>query len=325
MQKITHWQRAVAAMSLVLLAWLTPQAASASHALGSDMSYVQVAPDLYLVTYRFYRDCSGIPAPPDFPISCEGTGCGPGNQTNSFSESLLYRSYSTANPYCRQQNLSSICDSAQGIPSNGRPNYQIFTYSGTISLRTSGAPDCTEWIVSASLNARPNTQNLGFGTDLYTEIRFNNKAAPNDESPLFSIVGGLQPLAIMYSNTPVRYNGGVTDSDGDSIAYQLVRPLSAPNTPIPYINGHSLTAPIRLQAGSAPIRLDQIGNLQFTPGSRLPNTQDDEGNKFVVAIQAESWRRINGSYRKICTIRREVAALYSSMIGLQKMGSFLYI
>ncbi len=308
------------AFVLLLLAGFAPRTAQASHALGSDLSYTNVSPGVYFVTYRFYRDCSGIAAPSTMQLEYEGTGCGQaGMSSNPGARRALTRSgFQTGNPYCRRQNAASLCDSANQVPSNGLPNYQIFTYGGLVTLGTSVSAMCNEWEMSVSVSVRPNVRNIDDGENLYSSVTMNNQLVSDDSSPAFSIIGGLQPLAVMYENTPVRYNGGVIDPDGDSLAYRMVAPLSAANDPIPYINGHSLAAPIRLMAGSAPLSIDQRGTLTFIPGQAIRNSTDDEDNKFVVVIQAEAWRLIPALGRrvKICSVRRDIAAIIATNTGV---------
>lgn len=297
---------------LVFTGLLAPRAASASHALGADMSYVSVGPGIYFVQYRFYRDCSGIPAPSNFTLEYEATGCGAGGTGTNPGGSLTLtpRATQVGNPYCRLQNALSLCDSLNSIPVPGFPNYHIYTYGGVMTIGTSPGTDCSDWVMSVVINARPDTRNLlGSGTDLYTEMHLNTTLASGDASPVFSTLGGLQPLAVMYENTPLRYNGSVVDPDGDSLVYSMAVPLSGPNQPLLYTNGHSLQNPIRLMAGSPPVQLDQQGTLVFTPGQTLPGSLNDVDNKFVFVIQVDAYRRISGVAQKISTVRRELAGL----------------
>jgi gliding motility-associated-like protein len=306
-----------------VLITLSSQQAQASHAIGGDMSYTNVGPGLYLVTYRFYRDCSGISAPSEFPLTYEGTGCGPNNRANpGGNTALLPRLSAVGNPYCGPQNQQSRCDSLTGVPSNGRPNYNIYTYGAIINLGATGAAECTEWVLSTNLNARPNTRNLGFGTDLYTEVRFNNKLIADDSSPAFPSAAAFQPLIFTCDTTANVVASQVIDPDNlaagtlvDSLVYTSLRPLSAANTPIAYTNGHSLNNPMRVWTGrlltgqgpNLPFRIDPVtGTISFTSGLYTPNSADDEDNKFAISIGVESWRKINGVRRKISTVRRDI-------------------
>lgn len=296
---------------LFLLGLLAPRAARASHALGGDLSYVSIAPGMYLVQFRFYRDCSGIPAPSGFTLEYSATGCGPSGAAwnPGGTQTLLPRFYQTGNPYCHQQNQLSLCDSANSNQSNGYPNYQIYTYGGIVSLGTGPASECSEWVFSTSLNARPNVANLSTSTDLYTYALLNTRDVSVDSSPAFSVAGGLQPLAVMYDTTLVRYNCGVIDPDGDSLVYSMAPALSGANTPIPYTVPYTFLQPVRLKPGSPPLRLDQQGTLEFTPGLAVPGSMNDEDNKFVVAIQVDAYRRVNGQVIRTGRARREIAAV----------------
>ena len=301
------------------------QQAQASHAIGGDMSYVNVGPGLYFVQYRFYRDCSGISAPGDFSLDYSGTGCGPSNVANAGgSRTLLPRLSQVGNPYCAQQNNRSTCDSLTRRPSNGRPNYNIYTYGAIVNLNTANRPsDCTEWVLSTELNARPNTRNLGSGTDLYTEVRFNNKLVPDDDSPSFPSTAGFQPLIFTCDTTRNVVLSQVIDPDNiaagtagtDSLVFVSLRPLSGPNTPIGYTNGHSLTNPMRVWTGRAlrgqgpnlPFTINPLtGTISFTSGTYTPNSADDQDNKFTISIGVESWRKIGNTRVKISTVRRDI-------------------
>ena len=296
---------------LLFAGLLAPRAAQASHALGSDMSYVSVSPGVYYVQFRFYRDCMGPSGPASFPLRYEATGCGPsGAGTNTGGTvTLLPRASQVANPYCRSQNSLSPCDSLHSVPSNSYPNYNIYSYGGVVTLGSGSRSECSNWVLSTDINTRPDTRNLGIGTDLYTCARLDNRYVQDESSPAFSTLGGLQPLAVMYPGMLVRYNGAVVDPDGDSLVYSLQQPLSGYNTPIPYVNGHSLQYPIRLKPGTTAVHIDRQGTLEFTPDSLILSSLNDEDNKFVFVIQVEAYRRVSGGAIRVSTVRRELTAL----------------
>ncbi|HYE77310.1 MAG TPA: hypothetical protein VEI97_04920, partial [bacterium] len=122
----------------LLAAFLNP--ARASHAIGSDLHYVNVGPGLYLVTYRFYRDCSGIAADTtSVSMSYQATGCGTsGTGTNSGgSMQLPKRGYQDGNPYCRAILMSQPpCDPNSSVSSGSYPNHQVWSYAGIVNLGT---------------------------------------------------------------------------------------------------------------------------------------------------------------------------------------------
>ena len=48
----------------------------ATHAMGMDLSYVQVpGTNQFEFTFTFYRDCAGVSAPPSFTLNVNSTNC----------------------------------------------------------------------------------------------------------------------------------------------------------------------------------------------------------------------------------------------------------
>lgn len=319
-----------------VLITFSSQQAHASHAIGGDLSYTNVGPGLFFVTFRFYRDCSGIPAPGDFTLQYSATGCGPnGTGGNAGGQvTLLPRSSSVGNPYCAQQNNQSPCDSANSTPSNGFPNYQIFTYAAIVNLGSGPNSVCNEWVMSTSLNARPNTANLNTASDLYTEARLNTRLAPADNSPTFEPAPGFGPLIFTCDTTYNGISSGVRDSDNntltpktDSLVYRSAQPLSGLNTTIQYAPPYSLNNPVRVWPATAPPPRTQGGPnpllnypftvnpidgfIQFTSGLYVPGSNNDEANKFSLRIIVESWRKTtlgSNQRQKISTVQRDIMA-----------------
>ncbi|HYE80437.1 MAG TPA: hypothetical protein VEI97_20885, partial [bacterium] len=125
-------------LALLLGSALRPLPTFATHAVGADMAYLNTAPGIYVVTYRFYRDCSGLPADTtSLTLSYSATGCGPtGTATNGGGTTqLLKLNYVDGNPYCsRILQSQQPCDPTSAVPSGAYPNYQIWTYSGLLTL-----------------------------------------------------------------------------------------------------------------------------------------------------------------------------------------------
>lgn len=304
---------------LVLL--LAPRAVHASHALGSDMYYVNVAPGVYQVTYRLYRDCSGIPAPWSFTLTYTGTGCGTsGTSTNSGGTFTLRRdNYYDANPYCPAVNAQSVCDTANPVMSP-YPNFQIHSYTGLLTLGNAPYQQCREWMLLGIESARPEVANidLNSSSNLASFLKLNNRDTNTDTSPVFSIMDGLQPLAFMCPHTAIRYNAGVLDSDGDSLVYSLApayddTPGSGTTGQAVYAAAYSPTMPLRCDpspTGGPAVELDpRTGTLTFIAGDYVANTANDKANKFVVVIQVDAFRRVQGQVIKTATIRRDLAVV----------------
>ena len=97
-------------------------AARASHLLGCDMTYVALGNNQYRVSFRLYRDCSGIPAS-GFTLACRNGGC---NATASVSAPLMQQGPTVAaSPL--GPNTPGTCQN----PSALYPLYDFTTYAAT--------------------------------------------------------------------------------------------------------------------------------------------------------------------------------------------------
>src|SRR3954470_7606453 len=61
---------------IALFALFNINSARASHCVGGDITYTYQGPNQYLITFRFYRDCAGIPAPTQAQICYSSANCG---------------------------------------------------------------------------------------------------------------------------------------------------------------------------------------------------------------------------------------------------------
>lgn len=307
-----HWRRFSLVLALLLSAALAPRTARASHALGSDLYYTNVGPGLYLVTYRFYRDCSGITEGPTMTLNMFGVSCATSNGTSSAPAATLNRQgIEDGNPYCNYMlSTQQPCDSTRQV-STPFPNFQIWSYSGIISLPT----QCSDWRLSVSVSARPSVGNLSTEGNLYSEAVLNNRDVTDDSSPRFSITNRLMPLAFMCDSTAIRYNSGVVDPDGDSLVYSLAPALNGANSPETYTSPYTYTDPVRLLPGTA-LQLTPDGSILLTAGANSPNnTNNNEQNKFVVVIQVDAYRRVNGQVVHTGRSRRDIAVVIIRCLG----------
>lgn len=320
-----------------VLITFSAQQARASHAIGGDMSYTNVGPGLFFVTYRFYRDCSGIEAPAEFELYYKAYGCG-ASGTDSIpvaNRVLPRRGFTIGNPYCTRQNNLSQCDSTGVIdPPAGFPNYSVYTYGAIVVLGTGPTSECTDWVMSTNVNARPDTRNLEGGSTLYTEVHLNTKLAPEDNSPAFPSTPGFQPLIFVCDSTTRIELSQVVDPDNtlfgtgtDSLVYSSARPLQIDFTigretwpyPTVYTNGHSLANPVRILPGTIlpsgdsiyPFTINPVtGTIRFTAGNYIPGSPQDQDNKFAISLLVETYRKVNENgqmvRRKISSVQRDI-------------------
>src|SRR5688572_682446 len=195
----------------------------ASHDLGGEISYQQVSPNNYQVTFIHYRDCAGIAASTNPIINLKSPGCNTGrNITLNLVGQKIGRPYGTAIPV----NCSAT----------SMPNYQISIYTGMLSFTASEAA-CSDWVLSWTECCRPSTANLVGQDNLYTEAKLKLTPGIINNSPAFDTLHA--PLMFVNYGDIYNLSMAALDPDGDSLVYSLVAPLSAANTQVttkPYPN-----------------------------------------------------------------------------------------
>jgi len=237
--------------------------AYASHAQGGDLTYTCLGGNQYQLRLAFYRDCAGTNAPGSVSIDLSSATC------NENFTATLYPIAGTGidvTPICPQ--LTTEC--AGGI----YPGVQEWIYEGTVTLPQA----CTDWVFSFSLccrNAAINTISNPGGQNIYIETTLNNVSAPCNNSPTFSN----RPVPFVCAGQSYCFNHGAIDPDGDSLAYSLVDPLSAPAVPVTFIAPYTATQPIP----SLPaMTLNPVtGDICMNPSQIIV---------AVMAVRVEEWR-----------------------------------
>ena len=137
---------------LILFVSLFSKSSIASHAMGADITYKCVSNNAYEITYTFYRDCIGIPAPTIMAMTItDGNG--------SFTTQVNIGVAPNSPTY-----LHTVCPSAATTCNGGTyTGIEKWVYSGVITLPYPS----TTWTISHSENARNAaiTTILGAGSD----------------------------------------------------------------------------------------------------------------------------------------------------------------
>ncbi|MCC3159634.1 hypothetical protein LJ737_20500 [Hymenobacter sp. 15J16-1T3B] len=313
--------------------------ARASHAQGGDLryeyignQYSPVRPNLYKVTCRFFRDCSGVDAPSSMTLNARigtaTTSCASTDSRN-FTATLTKQGLPIyGNQYCAT--ASGVCTGA------GPDNYEENTYTGTVTL----AP--AQWVLSAEENARPALANLSnvITRTLRFEAVLNNQLQAGgttttltNSSPNF----GSTPAVFVAWQRDISLNMGAYDADGDSLAFSLVTPLEGCNMLSPYTStpaggtytlspGCTAVMPSTALSATYPLPSAQLtgacpvftaapyflldaatGRLRFTPIAYTANTTPGQGlNKYALTVKVDEFRRLNGSYQHVGSARREL-------------------
>ncbi len=226
----------------------------ATHAAGADLQYRWLFGRTYEVTVSFFRDCSGVAAPPSISLSAVAASCG---LSQDYTLNLVPGAGQEITFPCRS--VQTIC-SDPGSPYAG---YEQYIYRNNITL----PQNCIDWTFSFFICCRncaittidnPCTENL------YIEATLNNVDAPTNSSPHFTNI----PVAFLCINQSSTYNHGVIDSDGDSLAYSFITPRSYNNATFTVSNvnfkpGFSASSPM---TSAPPVSLDPYnGDIIVNP------------------------------------------------------------
>jgi hypothetical protein len=266
----------------VLLGWLaalalclaSQLAAHASHVLGGDISYLPVASTTgvprYHITVRLYRDLLGVDQP-DIALTCSRNGCG-ATAPGSFTRQLP-----------RSQRLPGT---ALGCNGTGY-SYEVLLYETDEDLRPG------QWTLSVYAENRAagiiNMANSSAQT-FYVSSFLDNTTVRENSSPKF--LSTLLPY--LSGNNAQRYSFSAFDSEGDSLAYNLVAP----------------------QGGLQPLGqcgVDIAGDLapyfQLNKATGGLSTQAAtvRAGRYTMAARVSEYRRVSGSWQLIGGVTRDVS------------------
>ncbi|MFK7968842.1 MAG: HYR domain-containing protein [Bacteroidia bacterium] len=211
----------------------------ASHFMGGEITYRNIAGDQYEVTLKIYRDCGGV-----------NVGTTEGLQINGTGEQI---------PRIQVNELTQLCPTAMSNCSSGSgvSGIEEHVYRDIFQIQrpASGQPSL---IVYSSCCRNASITNLTSAGSLYFEAIIDHAAIGNS-SPQFVT----SPITLFCVNQNVDFPAGAFDPDGDSLAYSLVPCLQGASSPLPYAPGFSGTSPLSTSSG---FTIDQAtGVISFTP------------------------------------------------------------
>ncbi|RAK66681.1 gliding motility-associated C-terminal domain-containing protein [Hymenobacter edaphi] len=330
---------------LLLTAWCLAlsgvQQAYASHAQGGQLTYEYIGtpaqPNRYRVTCRFFRDCSGIDAPTQLTLNCRigtpTTSCS-GNDSRNFQATLVRGLLTTGTPYC----------TSAGNPcgTTGRTNYETAKYEAIVTLVP--APSWTLSVSENARPTLANVTPSSIG-DMYFEAVLNNQLTLasgsqlniNNTSPQYLDQDIPIPFVCKEQRTTLTFS--TFEPDGDSLVYSLDRALEGCNQPMNYkaLPGSGITVistnppcvlslntgsggsysptfpiPSFSLSGSCPVQTGTpsflfnatTGSVTFTPYFFDANVPAN--NKYVVVGKVTEFRKINGRYYQVGSVRRDM-------------------
>ncbi|MCB0793206.1 MAG: hypothetical protein KDB88_00585, partial [Flavobacteriales bacterium] len=248
--------RSVAAVAALLMILGAQQEAKATHAMGGELSYECLGPNLYKVSLAFYRDCNGVAAPTNcnngLSFNVRSTQCGA-----NFNQCFTQESVSVITPICQSE--TDRCLSNQGT-------YGVERYVFSRVVDLSAWAGCgTDWVFSWELCCRNNAitslQNPG-NQRLYLDALMNNTVPGCNSSPEFLT----EPTPFYCIGQSVSYNPGAFDPDGDSLAYSLIGARGAGGANLTYNAGYSPLQPILNSGGGNAVTLNPVtGTMTVVP------------------------------------------------------------
>jgi gliding motility-associated-like protein len=221
--------------------------ATASHAMGADLTYECLGGNTYRLRVSFYRDCIGISAPNNVFVNVRSNSCG---QNLGITCQPLPGTGQEVTPLC-----SSAVSTCNGGIFTG---IQEWVYEGVITLPM----QCTDWVFSYNLccrNAAINTITTPASNTFYIYATLNNTISPCNSSPAFSN----KPVPFACVGQQYCFNHGAFDADGDSLVYSLITPYQNATTTVNYIPPFTPTNP--LTSVPAISFNSQTGDICMTP------------------------------------------------------------
>ena len=284
----------------------------AGHVFGGYVTYKNLDSFSYEISYIIHRDCRGTSLSSTFNGFLLNED---GDQLSITAQRKSIRSITAVH--------SSLSDPCSPQNTNGTGNgVEEHTYVDTIDLRDSAFSsflNSDELTVGFSLCCRTNS--VGTSTNSYNFAKIYRNQSVSSSSPRLT---GRWPEE-QACNSPKYFNLGAIDPlDDDSLSFQLVSPLSAAGTPIPYTGSFtSATQPFSVYfpgGGStgtpnpnttppSGFYLDpETGDMIYTP------TKCDEVT--LACLEITEWRMdSSGIYQKLGLIRYDMQFMVSTFPG----------
>ena len=227
-------------IAILTLDWGFIQEVKASHIAGATISYTYLHHNTYQVDVSWVRDCSGITfGSPNIKVE----GC------NGWSM--------TINPMCGQnQTITPVCGNVSCANPNGVVVYEEIHCSVTVALPST---PCGDYVFSTSAgwrNGAIQTINNPGTEHLYVEATLDNTSG-NHSSPTF----GALPLTTICAGETFNFNNQVQSSNGGTLTYSVITPMSSSTNDVVYMTGYSASNPYQ-----GPFNLDpSTGAISGTP------------------------------------------------------------
>lgn len=180
---------------------------------GGELLYEWIDDSTYRFFFKGYITCydtTGIDSVPVcFYNPCNGT---------SISKTMYRWPSITTMPEKMPKgcSINTKCDN----PASTIPGFVGYWYYAHVTLPSR----CDTWRASVKINNRVPSYNLHSANQpFYIEAILNNQYAQGNSSPYFN----RKPSTIFCRNLPIMYSYDGADPNGDSLAYELIQPMTA--------------------------------------------------------------------------------------------------
>ncbi|MBL4578785.1 MAG: gliding motility-associated C-terminal domain-containing protein [Flavobacteriales bacterium] len=232
------------------------QRVGALHLAAVNITYVGIDTFTYVITIRYYRDCTaGQGAPASVIYSYNSTSCGlSGTAISDLVTGDLTGFSGTGDFIDLPCSGVDTCDAGLGLYS-----IEEFVYVDTLTL-----PDtCSDWIISSTTSGNRNPSDVipnATSEKIYVEALINNVDAPGNSSPDFI----KPPVAVFCVNRDFFFNQGAIEGDGDSLVYSLVQAQGLGGVILPYNSPFTAQYPFNT-VGNLLTMEPNSGVISFTP------------------------------------------------------------
>ncbi len=294
----------------------TTQIAHASHIIGGEIGYTNIAGNQYEVTLTLYGDCSGNSFP-NLATSVPTIDVYNGNSLfTSISLSPFGNFGVEVTPVCASQADNTSCHGGS------LPGIAQFIFKNTVTL---SGPSNWRFLFAGDMggpngggagrsNAITNIINgTGNNTSLMSlEAALDNTIGPNNSAIYSSI-----PTPFFCINIAQQYNQGAYDTDGDQLSFDLIPALdgSTFNGLIAYQPPFTFSQPLATTSGSF-LFSPTTGQMSFVPNavqnSLVVNRVTELRNGVVVGT---SMREMTVVVLNNCNNQSPLGSIVSTSIG----------
>lgn len=264
---------------------------AANHLVGGEIQVDVLKPDTFVVTMTLYRECGGIQTDSTENIALYSYGCSPVKSANT---SMHLRKTEMADFLCSDSLTPCLGGS---FPYGIQARIYIDTFC-TAQLFPSGV-SCCDLFVFYEQCCRSAQVSPPFPGKFHIETKFN-RCIPN-RAPQFTDY----PRFVIKSGFYFNYSRGTIDTvDVDSFSFEEVAPLT----------GHDTDLASPFWSTNNPIYLGYPTKVYPCPAGYSYNKATNDwyfssaGPSFQqsLAFEIKEWRKINGSFINISTIRSEI-------------------